>query len=381
MNRLVPAADFPASRKWTYLNAASVALMSRQAAEATIDWQRDLAENGTLNFDEVAEETVFDDLRVAAAQLLGAQADDIAVGSCVTQLLASLAWSMLPEPGQTIVSTEASFPSTIYPWQRIARHTGCEVLLAGTDERGIVDTDALLDLIDERTALVVVSHVEYRTGQRYDLAALAGKAHAHGARLIVDATQSAGQVPIDVRQEQVDAMVVSGYKWLCGPFGAAIMYLAPELQRTLDPGMVGWRSHKEMWHLRANRLEYPDTARRFEASTMAYGCAIGLARAVEYLNTVGIERIYAHNLVLVDRLATELQARGGQLLLPPNDANRTSILSVAFPGQSPEEIARKLGAANVIVSVRDAIRISPHLYNDENDIDRLIQVIDDVVGQ
>lgn len=380
VDRLVPAADFPASQKWTYLNAASVALMSASAAEATIAWQRDLAENGTRNFDEVAEENVFDDLRAAAARLLGAREDDIAVGSSATELLSSLAWAMLPRPEQVIVGTEAAFPSAVYPWQRVARHVGCEVRLARADDRGFVDPEELLGLIDERTAIVALSHVEYRTGQVYDLAKLASKAHEHGALLVVDATQSVGQVPLDVKKAGVDALVSAGYKWLCGPFGAAIMYLAPHLQRTLDPGTVGWRSHRDIWVLRADRYEFPDSARRFEASTMAYGCAVGLARAVEYINAVGIDRIYAHNLALVDRLAAELGARGGRVQLPEDRTGRSAILSVAFPGHDPTEIAARLGEADVIVSVRDSVRISPHLYNDEGDVERLIKTLDKLLG-
>jgi selenocysteine lyase/cysteine desulfurase len=354
--------------------------MSTPAAEATLAWQRDLAENGTRNFDETAEETVFDDLRSASARLLGARPEDIAVGSSATDLLSSLAWAMLPRPDQVIVGTEAAFPSAVYPWQRVARHVDCEVRLARADEQGLVDADELLDLIDDRTAIVALSHVEYRTGQVYDLAALASKAHEHDALLVVDATQSVGQVPLDVQAAGVDALVSAGYKWLCGPFGAAIMYLAPALQQGLDPGTVGWRSHKEIWSLRANRCEFPNTARRFEASTMAYGCAVGLARAVEYLNDVGIDRIYAHNLALVDRLASELQARGGQVQLPEDQSGRTSILAVSFLGRDPGELAARLGKADVIVSVRDSIRISPHLYNDEGDIERFVEVLDDVLS-
>jgi selenocysteine lyase/cysteine desulfurase len=376
----VPVADFPASQEWTYLNAASVALMSAPAAEATIAWQRDLAENGTRNFDEVAEETVFDDLRAASARLLGARDEDIAVGSSATELLSSLAWAILPRPDQVIVGTDAAFPSAIYPWQRIARHVDCEVRLARADERGLVDPQELLGLIDDRTAIVALSHVEYRTGQVYDLAALARKAHAHGALLVVDATQSVGQVPMDVGKAGVDALVSAGYKWLCGPFGAAIMYLAPHLQRGLDPGTVGWRSHKEIWALRADRYEFPNSAQRFEASTMAYGCAVGLARAIEYLNGVGIDQIYAHNLALVDRLASELRARGGQVQMPQDQAGRSSILAVSFPDKGAGEIAARLGEADVIVSVRDSVRISPHLYNTEGDVDQLLQVLDQVLA-
>ena len=116
-------------------------------------------------------------------------------------------------------------------------------------------------LIDERTAVLCLSHVEYGTGQLHDLARFAKQAHAHGALLVVDATQSAGQVPIDVQAAGADAVAASTYKWLCGPFGAGIMYLSPGLQG-LSPGIVGWRSHENMWDFQADRLVYPRSAKR-----------------------------------------------------------------------------------------------------------------------
>ena len=106
------------------------------------------------------------------------------------------------------------------------------------------------------------------------------------------------------------------------------MYLAPSLQKRLDPGLVGWRSHKNMWEFRADRLEYPDTAKRFEASTMAYGCAIGLAEAIKYLNNIGVDRILAHNKYLADLLADALIERGSRILSPKNNNERSSIISV-----------------------------------------------------
>jgi len=377
-NRLVKQSDFPASQKMTYLNAASVALMYSQAAEAAIDWQKDLAENGTLNFDEEAEVRIFEDLRFAAAKLIEAKSSDIAVGSSATELLSSLAWATLPTKEEVIVGTEASFPSTIYPWQRVSRYVGCEVRLAKADKLGFIDEGELLDLIDERTAIVTVSHVEYKTGQVYDLEAISKKAHYHGGLLIVDATQSAGQIPINVQKMNADAIVASGYKWLCGPFGSAFLYLAPGLQNRLDPGIVGWRSHKDIWDLRADRLEYPNSAKRFEPSTMAYGSVIGLSKAIDFLTSIGIEKIYSHNLSLVDVLVTELKSRGGSILLKDAVSRHSSILSVDFPTEDSEGIVRLLNNENVIVSFREHVRISPHIYNNENDIGKLIEVFDKV---
>ena len=155
--------------------------------------------------------------------------------------------------------------------------------------------DAVLELIDDDTAVVCISHVEYGRGQRFDLASLAAAAHDHGALLVVDATQSAGAVPIDVQADALDVVLSSGYKWLCGPFGAAVMYLAPHLQAKLEPGVVGFRSHEDIWDLRTDQLDYARSARRFECSTMAYGCAIGLSHSIDFLLEVGVDRIYEHN--------------------------------------------------------------------------------------
>jgi cysteine desulfurase / selenocysteine lyase len=377
-DRLINPDDFPARDKSCYLNAASASLMYAKGADLIISWQKELAENGTINFDEKAEENIFENLRNSVSKLFASKPSDIAGGSSATELMSSLAWAILPFlKGNKIVSTTTAHPSTVYPWQRIARFAKMEFCMAKANEKGLIDTEEIINLIDERTAVVVISHVEYRTGQVYDLRRLAEESHKYGAYLVVDATQSAGQIPINVQETMVDAIVSSGYKWLCGPFGAAVMFLSPALQNKLDPGIVGWRSHKVMWEFKADRLEYVDTAKRFEASTMAYGCALGLAEGVKYLNSIGVERILKHNKNLANILSSNLKERGARILSPEKDAERSSIISIDFPGMDTEKIANKLNASNVIISYRmGAIRISPHLYNDESDIWVMINTID-----
>ncbi len=368
--------EFPASRKSTYLNAASVALMYRGAERAAVEWQEDVASNGTIYFDEAAEEAVFEDLHRVSARLFNARADDIAVASSATELLCSLAWAVAPGPETNMVSTDVEFPSAVYPWARVARKTGFEIRLArGTN--GYVKLDDVRRLVDSRTAVVCLSHVEYASGQRFDLTDLAEVTHAHGALLVVDATQSAGAVPIDVTASGVDALVTAGYKWLCGPFGAAVMYLAPHLQGDLDPGLVGFRSHKDVWDLKPDRLELSETARRFEFSTMGYGLAVGLTRSIDYLLQVGVDRVFEHNLRLANRLIEGLRKRNGEVLSPENEKERSSIVSVRFPGKESSEIARNLNDARVMVSARGgAVRFSPHLYNTVDDIERALDELD-----
>lgn len=373
---LAARGDFSLRRGRAYLNTASIGLMYSGAERALHDWVSSIAAAGTMEFDERAEETVFERLRVAAAQLLNAQPADIAVGSSATELLGSLAWAVPPEPGANVVGTNVSFPSTIFPWTRVAQHTGAEVRLAG-GAGGATSTDAIVELIDDATSVVCISEVEYAGGQRYDVTCLAEAAHARGALLVVDATQSAGAIPIDVTASRVDALVTAGYKWLCGPFGAAVMYLAPHLQPHLQPGVVGFRSHVDMWDLKADRLELPNSARRFEPSTMAYGCAIGLARAIEYVVSLGVERIAEHNRHLVDLLIEGVSGRGGQIVTPTDPAERASIVAARFPETPSSAVADHLQAAGVVVSCRnDYVRWSPHVYNDAADIERVFAAID-----
>ena len=367
---------FPAISKSTYLNAASIALMYKGAAEAAVAWQTDLAQNGTLSFDEAAEQNVFANLHDVFARLIGARSSDIAVGTSFTELLSSLAWAMLPDREKNIVGVDVVFPSTVYPWLRVAHTTGCEVRLLGTTDN-YADQNELIGLIDDRTAVVAISHVEFGSGQRYDLPRLSAAAHSHGALLIVDATQSVGAIPIDVSRDGIDILVAAGYKWLCGPFGAAVMYVAPHLQTRFEPGLAGFRSHKDMWDLQADRIQYRDDAGRFEYGTMAYGCALGLAKAVEFLLTIGEETIFTHDLKLTERLVEGLKQRDAQLLSPSNEKERSPIVSARFPGFSSRTMVKFLKDHGVIVSPRaDFVRFSPHLYNSTDDIDRALEILD-----
>ena len=381
MKSIVSEKDFPTANKFVSLNAANVALMYHSAHQAIIEWQDDVALNGSNNFDENSEETVFGELHQVASRLINAGPEDIAVGSSATELLCSLAWAISPSKDQNVVSTEIVFPSTVYPWQRVASSTGCEIRLA-KEKNNFIHIDEIITLIDQHTAVVCISHVEYGNGQTFDLHLLAEAAHEHGALLVVDATQSAGAIPIDVQACPIDALISGAYKWLCGPFGAAFMYLAPHLQRKLEPGLVGFRSHKNMWDLDASRIDYPQAAKKFEFSTMAFGCAVGLTRAINFLNDVGVENIYQYNRQLADHLIEGLQTRGAVIISPLEDKSRSSIVSAHFENIGSNKIIQSLRGAGVFVSRRgDSIRFSPHLYNSISDIDKALTEIDNILVQ
>ena len=368
--------DFPTAGKFVYLNAANVALMYGGAQQVMWEWQEDVAWNGSNNFNENAEESVFQELHFAASRLINAGQEDIAAGSSATELLCSLAWAVSPLKDQNVVSTEIVFPSTIYPWQRVANATGFEIRLA-KEKNNFINVDDIIALIDKETAAVSISHVEYGNGQTFDLGLLAEAAHDHNALLVVDATQSAGAIPIDVQQCPVDILISGAYKWLCGPFGAAFMYIAPHLQEKLEPGLVGFRSHDNMWDLDASRINYPETAQKFEFSTMAFGCALGLAKSISFINNIGVQNIFQHNQNLADRLIEGLQTREAVIISPLDGKDRSSIVNAHFECIDSEKMIKELKNEGVFVSSRaGSIRFSPHLYNTIKDIDKTLGVID-----
>ena len=207
---------------------------------------------------------------------MNAEPYEIAGGSSATELLSSLAWSIYPKKGKNIVSTSSAFPSTVYPWSRVAANTGAEIRLAES-KNGYSATDAIISLIDKNTSVVCISHTEFSNGHTYDLEVLSELTHKKGAIFVVDATQSAGAIPIDVKKNKIDVLVAGSYKWLCGPFGSAFMYIRHNLAKRLSPGLVGFRSHKNMWDLDAARLRYNDNTSKFEFSTLAFGCILGLS--------------------------------------------------------------------------------------------------------
>ena len=380
MKPIVKEKDFPTANKFVYLNAANVALMYSGAEQIITEWVTDVAQNGSNNFDEHAEENVFKDLHRTAAQLLNARADDIAVGSSATELLCSLAWAVSPSKDQNVVSTEIVFPSTVYPWKRVANSTGCEIRLS-KGKNNFMHIDDIIALIDQHTAVICISHVEYSNGQTFDLQLLAEVAQDNDALLVVDATQSAGAIPIDVQACSVDVLISGSYKWLCGPFGAAFMYVAPNLSEKLEPGLVGFRSHRNMWDLDASRINYPQAAQKFEFSTMAFGCAVGLTKAIDFLNEIGVENIFQYNRQLADILITGLRSRGAVITSPLDDEDRSSIVTAYFENIDSKEVITGLKESQVFISSRaSAMRFSPHLYNTAEDINSALVEIDNSIA-
>ena len=238
--------DFPVLEEVVYLNTGSIGLEPLPVQRAGEALAGQIAGRGTFGFDDEVEKRVGDIPRAAAARLLGADPGDVAVVTHATEALCQVAWWLRPGAGENVVSADLEFPSVTYPWLRIARDTGVEVRLApALADPASFSLDTIAEAVDERTSVICVSHVQYATGHRLDPAGLVELARSVGATLILDATQSAGVVPLDAPALGVDVLVTSGYKWLCSAPGAGVCYLRRELWERLDPLFVGWKSTED----------------------------------------------------------------------------------------------------------------------------------------
>ncbi len=378
---LAPAEDFPELQKLTYLNSASVAAVPVSVQREMQAFETQIAGQGTVSFDDAAEARVYEGARSSVARLIGAREADVAIMTSATECIAQVAGWLRPRAGQNVVSLDAEFPSVTYPWMRIAQDTGAEVRLASVAANPkSLSEDDIARLVDKNTVAVCVSHVQYATGHRFDPAKLAGIAHAHGALLVLDMTQSAGVVPLDVRSAKLDVVLSSSYKWLCGPFGAAFCYLHPELWPRFNPPFVGPHSTVDPFSFDATRIHLAQSARRMEYSTVAYSAGLGMASSMDYLLNIGIERILAHCLRLTSRLRDGLEALGAEIVTPREAERRAGVLAARFPGLSSPDVVTRLRAANIVCASRlGAVRFSPHLYNDDKDIDRCLAELQGIV--
>jgi len=237
-------------------------------------------------------------------------------------------------------------------------------------------TDDLIAALDRRTALVAVGSVQYATGSRIDVARLQRAAKQVGARLVVDATQAAGALPIDAASWNADVVVSSGYKWLGGHGGVALAVMAPSLLERMPP-LPGWMGAPAPFDFDATQILLADDARRYTQSTMSYVSMAGLTAALDQLHGLGEANIEAHARRLAERLLEKSSPRGWQPFRELSDpAASPHIVSLTRPDTALRATQDALRSARVICSSRGGrIRVSLAPYNDESDIDALIAAL------
>jgi len=361
---------FPIVKNKVFLNHAAQSPLPKPVAEAMHRYVEDYSNFGTSPLET-------SDLgKSLFARLVGAKPEEIALAENTSMGLNIAAHVLRYPPGSKVVTTDLEYPSVVYPW--LKKSLGVKV-----DYVRSVDGKLLLEdferAVDDSTVAVAVSHVEYVNGFRNDLRVLSEIAHSHGAVLIVDAIQSAGVIPIDVKRDGVDFLTAACYKWLLGPPGAAYLYVKEELIENLEPPFVGWASVKqeifetvEFWDIWSLRLS--ETASRFEVGTPGAVSFVGAAEAMKMLLDFGIENIERQVLELTNYLIERVKALGLRLQTPEEPQHRSGIVN--FKIEKPKEVVERLRRKGIVVSARaNGIRVSPHFYNTKTEIDTLIDEI------
>lgn len=371
-------AEMPVAERWAYFDHAAVAPITAPAAAAIDKWRQEAAREGDTLWPEWAREV--QRTRQVAARLLGADEREIALVPSTTAGINFVAEGLDWRPGDNVVTLADEFPSNIYPWMHL-RDRGVETRLVPTDD-GRVDLDQLAAQCDQRTRVVSVSWVAYVSGARRDLAAIGEVARECGALFFVDAIQGIGAFPLDVRQTPIDFLAADGHKWMLGPEGAGIAYLRRDRLPLLRPTGVGWNSVVHAGDFSNLELNLKPDASRYEGGTQNMAGMMALGASLRLLESLGLENIAAAILEITDRVCERLASIGARIVSPREGDDRSGIVSVEFPGADAMALRKWCLDNHVALACRAGrLRISPHAYNDERDVDRLITSLKSSAGE
>jgi cysteine desulfurase / selenocysteine lyase len=364
---------FPLTQRYVFMNHAGVAPMSdrgRAAIESELEWL-----TARPYVDGRAEEHA-DRLRASIARLVGAEPETIGLVRSTAHGLSLLAQGLDWRPGDNVVGARGEYPANVYPWMALGDR-GVEYRMARPVE-GRVTPDAVLSLVDDRTRVVALSHVQFWNGYRVDIQAIGAELDRRGVVFAVDAAQSVGALRLDLASLPVDFLAAGACKWLLGPLGIGFCYCRPELLHRLRPVIVGTGSVKRDQEYFDYAYDLCETARRFEESSISILDVAAFQAAVDLLLEVGPEAIEERVLRLAGRLATGLAERGHEVVEPwPRRPRESSgIVSFRRPGATAQEVLRALKAAHVAARVHaDFVRLSPHFTNTAEEVERVLDVL------
>ena len=356
--------EFPIFRDSVYLNTCSLGALGersrRKVAEYLDIWER----RGASAWYDVWWEALTD-LRARYGRVVNATADDIALAPSISVALSAVAESIDYSRRPRVVITSLDFPTVAYQWLAKAKQ-GVELVVVESPDKINVPVEAIARAVDERTALVVTSHVYFTSGAIQDIKRVADVAHAHGALCLIDAYQSVGQVPVDVQASGVDALVAGGLKWLLGGPGIVFLYVREAVARRLEPTISGWFGQRDQFAFDPRALTLHEGARRFELGTPALAAIYAQLGGLEYIEEIGVPRVRDVTAALTEDLIATLRGAGFKPKVAADPRERSAIVMVPMP--DPMASVRHLAAGGIIADTRPGhVRFSPFFYNLQED--------------
>jgi len=367
--------EFPILERTTYLVSNSLGAMPRAVPERLAEYAREWAELGVR-----AWARGWWDMPVrlgdVVAPLLNAPAGTVVAHPNVT-IAQSVVFSALDYGGgrDTIVMSELDFPSVRYAYEGLARRLGARVVVVPSDDGLTIDQERLLAAIDERTRLVAISHVLFKSAFVQDADAICAHAHRMGAFVALDAYHSVGVVPVDVQHSGVDFLTGGVLKWLCGGPGAAFLYVAPRVRDVLEPALTGWQAHAHPFAFEGE-MEYATGPQRWLTGTPAIPALFAATAGPEIVARAGMDAIRAKSMRQTEWLVRAAESRGYRVHAPRDPARRGG--TIAFDVPHGHEVAQYLLANDIIVDYRvgAGIRVAPHFYTRDDELASCVDAID-----
>jgi len=363
--------EFPIFEHTVYANSCSQGALSHRVRAAAEEWLAGWDENGAewefwVERNEAA--------RAGFARLLHAEADDVAVTTSVSQGVSALVSALdLTGERNRIVISEHEFP-TVGQIAHAQELRGAEVVHVQPEVDGRIPLERFAEAIDERTALVCCTAVSFRSGHRHDVSAIAELTHAHGALLLADSYQAIGALELDVRTLGADVVTGGTVKYLLGSAGLAFMWLREPLPSELVPTQTGWFADEDIFAMSIADYSPHATARRFDSGTPPVPSLYPGVAGMELVADVGIPAIEAHVRTLVDRLLAGLDELGATVATSRGPLEYGPLICVV--STDPDALVDVLAAERIVISTRDSnLRISFHLYNVEDDVDRILEAL------
>jgi len=372
-------ADFPILDTCTYLVSHSLGAMPRRAANYLQQFADEWSSRGVRAWHEGWWEigrTTGDLL----APIIGAQPGTISMHQNVTVAQGIVASCFTYEgTRRKIVMSDLEFPSNHYLFEGFRRY-GAEIVYVPSADPVRLDLQRFLDAIDEHTVLVPLSLVLFKSAFITDVRAVIEKAHRVGAHVVVDAYQGAGTVPMDLTGWEADFAVGGSVKWLCGGPGAGYLYVRPEVAARVKPALVGWAAHESPFEFATGAVRYAGSPERFQSGTPNVPSLYSARAGYEIVASIGVEAIRRRSLALTRRIIDAAQAAGYRLNTPLDDRERggSVILDVPDAQAAADELIRR----DVIVDYRPGagIRMAPHFYNTEAEIDHAMATLGEIVA-
>jgi cysteine desulfurase/selenocysteine lyase len=364
--------EFLVTEQYAYMDHAAAGPPSIRVARAVNDFLLTRSRLGSLYTDDSAAMT--ERVRGKAAALIGASPDELAYTKNTPDGLNIVANGLDWNPGDNIVTTDIEFPANIYPWLNL-RPRGVDLRFVPSRDGCLASSDVIA-AIDNRTRLVALSWVQFHGGFRNDLATIGGACRERNVYLVVDAIQGIGVIRCDVKRLNIDFLATSCQKWLLAPHAVGLFYCRRAVMDHLEVTVVGQGSVQLGPRYLDYKLELKGDAARFEPGFGNQVGFAGLEAAIDLLNEAGLDKVEARILSLTARLRDALDSLGCHVLGSSIDTERAGIVAFAHPSVPAADIVKRLRDARVIVSERERyVRVSPHFYNTEAEIDQLIDVV------